>query len=250
MTRPAARSVARSVTAGRPARSCSVSKRRATGPTSPAATRAWHSRRSLTDTNVDAFGLFTGQVGYAINNVLLYVKGGAAVTSNTYRVNNFVGGALAGVTGDDTRWGGTIGAGLEYAFAPNWSVGVEYNHLFMQDRTSTFTIPGGAFFGTDRIRQDVDLVTARLNYRFGGPASSQVLICYLITLKASKPRHRPGLFVALCSQIALSDRHAVSARTGDCTCSGRTPRPTNRAVMPCSQGTAVTSRITSGAFSG
>src|SRR5579864_3267120 len=29
---------------------------------------------------VDAFGLITGQVGYALNNVLLYVKGGAAVT--------------------------------------------------------------------------------------------------------------------------------------------------------------------------
>src|SRR5512147_503339 len=36
-------------------------------------------------TNVDAFGLFTGQVGYAVNNVLLYVKGGAAVTANSYR---------------------------------------------------------------------------------------------------------------------------------------------------------------------
>ena len=91
------------------------------------------------------------------------------MTSNSYRINNVVGGALAGVTGDDTRWGGTIGAGLEYAFAPNWSVGVEYNHLFMQDRTYNFTTPAGAAFGADRIRQDVDLVTARLNYRFGGP---------------------------------------------------------------------------------
>jgi outer membrane immunogenic protein len=118
-------------------------------------------------TNVDAFGLFTGQVGYAVNNVLLYVKGGAAVTANSYR--STFGGVTAGITGDDTRWGGTIGAGLEYAFAPNWSVGVEYNHLFMQDRTYTFTAPGGGLFGTDRIRQDVDLVTARLNYRFGGP---------------------------------------------------------------------------------
>jgi outer membrane immunogenic protein len=123
-------------------------------------------------TTVDAFGLFTGQVGYAVNNVLLYVKGGAAVTSNTYRVNT-IGGALAGVTDDDARWGGTIGAGLEYAFAPNWSVGVEYNHLFMQDRTYNFTTPAGAAFGTDRIRQDVDLVTARLNYRFGGPSISK-----------------------------------------------------------------------------
>ncbi|MCA6114126.1 porin family protein [Bradyrhizobium sp. WSM 1738] len=120
-------------------------------------------------TNVDAFGLFTGQVGYAVNNVLLYVKGGAAVTSNSYRVTT-LGGALAGVTGDDTRWGGTVGAGIEFGFAPNWSVGVEYNHLFMQDRTYTFTTPAGGFFGADRISQDVDLVTARLNYRFGGPA--------------------------------------------------------------------------------
>ena len=98
---------------------------------------------SATTSNVDAFGLFTGQVGYAANNVLLYVKGGAAVTSNSYRVNNAAGGALAGVTGDDTRWGGTVGVGLEYGFAPNWSVGVEYDHLFMQDRTYTFTTPGG-----------------------------------------------------------------------------------------------------------
>ena len=29
-------------------------------------------------------GLFTGQVGYAWNNVLLYVKGGAAVTHDKY----------------------------------------------------------------------------------------------------------------------------------------------------------------------
>ena len=37
------------------------------------------------DTRVDAFGLFTGQVGYAANNVLFYLKGGAAVTSDRYR---------------------------------------------------------------------------------------------------------------------------------------------------------------------
>src|SRR6185436_4950070 len=118
---------------------------------------------------VDAFGLFTGQVGYAVNNVLFYVKGGAAVTSNEYRQFAVATNTLAGVTGDDTRWGGTVGVGLEYGFAPNWSLGVEYNHLFMQDRTYTFTAPGGGLFGTDRVGQDVDLVTARINYKFGGP---------------------------------------------------------------------------------
>lgn len=29
--------------------------------------------------------------------------------------------------------------------------------------------PVGTFSRTDRIKQDVDLVTARINYRFGGP---------------------------------------------------------------------------------
>jgi outer membrane immunogenic protein len=124
---------------------------------------------STNTSRVNAFGLFTGQIGYAVNNVLFYAKGGAAVTSDRYRITNTVGGALAGTTGDDTRWGGTIGAGLEYGFAPNWSAAIEYDHLFMQDRTYTFTTPAGAFLASDRIRQDVDLVTVRVNYKFGGP---------------------------------------------------------------------------------
>jgi outer membrane immunogenic protein len=118
---------------------------------------------------IDAFGLFTGQVGYAWNNALLYVKGGAALTDSRFTTIDTATGILTSSTGDNTRWGGTVGVGIEYAFAPNWSVGVEYDHLFMQDKTLNFTTPAGVLFRTDRIRQDVDLVTARVNFRFGGP---------------------------------------------------------------------------------
>jgi outer membrane immunogenic protein len=121
------------------------------------------------ESKIDAFGLITGQIGYAANNVLFYVKGGAAVTSNSNRVIDVATGALFASTGDDTRWGGAVGVGLEYAFAPNWSAAVEYDHLFMQDRTLNFTNTAGAFVGSDRVRQDVDLVTVRVNYKFGGP---------------------------------------------------------------------------------
>jgi outer membrane immunogenic protein len=76
----------------------------------------------------------------------------------------------------ETRWGGVVGTGLEFGFAPNWSVALEYDHLFMGNRGLTFTsagvlagIPAGSIFRTDSIRQDVDMVTARINYRFGGP---------------------------------------------------------------------------------
>ena len=118
-------------------------------------------------TKIDAFGLFTGQVGYAANNVLFYIKGGAAVTDNRYE------GVFAGIVIDraeETRWGGTVGAGVEYAFAPNWSFGVEYNHLFMGTNNYSFrSVVGGINTRNDDIKQDADLVTARINYRFGGP---------------------------------------------------------------------------------
>ncbi|MCK1714302.1 MULTISPECIES: outer membrane beta-barrel protein [unclassified Bradyrhizobium] len=111
---------------------------------------------------IDSFGLITGQVGYAWNNVLLYAKGGAAVVGAKYEVFDAASGALLG-SNDQTRWGGTVGAGLEYGFAPNWSLGVEYNHIFLQDKDVSFALVPS----TDRIRQDVDMGLVRLNYKFG-----------------------------------------------------------------------------------
>ena len=119
-------------------------------------------------TRLRSFGLFTGQVGYAWNNVLLYVKGGAAVTDNRYEHRDVATRSLR--LRDDTRWGATVGVGLEYGFAPNWSVGVEYDHIFMGDRTLNFVDGAGVLSTVDRVRQDVDLATVRLNYRFGGGA--------------------------------------------------------------------------------
>ena len=131
----------------------------------------------VNQSKIDAFGLLTGQVGYAFNSVLLYVKGGGAVTADRFGSYTTVGNVLVATAGDQTRWGGTVGAGVEFAFAPNWSAGVEYDHLFMGNKSTTFTNngalgvlgPAGTLFGTDRIRQDVDLVTVRVNYRWGGP---------------------------------------------------------------------------------
>lgn len=115
-------------------------------------------------TTTDAFGLLTGHIGYAFNAVLLYGKGGAAVTSNTYQVNSVTTGTEIGKS-SDVRWGGVLGAGAEVSLTPNWSAGVEYNHFFMQ--RSNISFPGA--LGTDRAHQDVDLITARLNYKFGSP---------------------------------------------------------------------------------
>jgi outer membrane immunogenic protein len=116
---------------------------------------------------IDAFGLLTGQVGYAWNSVLFYVKGGAAVTGDKYDAFSGTTNAVL-ASANETRWGGTVGAGLEFGFASNWSVGVEYDHLFMGTRTINLTAPGGVLFESERIKQDVDMGLVRLNYRFGG----------------------------------------------------------------------------------
>ena len=128
---------------------------------------------STNQSKIDALGLFTGQIGYAWNSVLLYVKGGAAVAHDKYD-GFIVNAAIANPNVDrasETRWGATVGVGGEFAFTPNWSIGIEYDHVFMGDRDITFTSTTAPFAATrtDRIRQDVDMVTARINYRFGGP---------------------------------------------------------------------------------
>jgi outer membrane immunogenic protein len=122
----------------------------------------------LTDrTRIDAFGLLTGQVGYSWNNVLGYVKGGGAVVGDKYDAFTLAGAPFASAR--ETRWGATVGAGLEIGFASNWSVGVEYNHIFLDDHNVTLTTPAGVVAGTVRIGQDVDMGLVRLNYRWGGP---------------------------------------------------------------------------------
>jgi outer membrane immunogenic protein len=123
---------------------------------------------------IDAFGMLTGSVGYAWNSALLYVKGGAAVVSDKYNTN-FIATNVLIDQAKETRWGGVIGAGIEFGFAPNWSVGVEYDHMFLGTRDVTATGVGnagiavGAFSATDRISQSVDMGLVRVNYRWGGP---------------------------------------------------------------------------------
>jgi outer membrane immunogenic protein len=121
---------------------------------------------------IDAIGLFTGQVGYAWNNVLWYVKGGAAVTDDKYD-GLVTGSGFVIDSVSETRWGGAIGTGIEIGFAPHWSVAFEYDHLFMGHRSELFStslVPGIIVnTRTDSIRQDVDMGTVRVNYTFGGP---------------------------------------------------------------------------------
>jgi outer membrane immunogenic protein len=121
----------------------------------------------LLTSKVDGIFTVTGRIGYAFNNWLPYIKGGYAGAQ--LRTTNF-DNAASSLDHSDWRSGYTIGAGLEYGIAPNWTVGVEYAFMDFGNRSwNSATIgPGaGPEFFNDSLR--ISTVTGRLNYRFGGP---------------------------------------------------------------------------------
>ncbi len=120
---------------------------------------------------LNGLGLFTGQVGYAMNEVLLYVKGGAAVGSQNFGLyNSATGVGLA--YAERTRWGGVVGVGLEYGITANWTVGVEYDYLWRVSDSNVWATPALAPAVTSittNTKTDVSTLTLRVNYKFGGP---------------------------------------------------------------------------------
>lgn len=108
--------------------------------------------------------MLTGRVGLAFDRSLFYITGGGAWARNS--VDVFDGGTLVSVDFDRQGW--TIGAGLEYAFTPNWSMAFQYNYVDLGDRDITFANFGGV---VGNVSQDLHMATLRFNYRFGGGAA-------------------------------------------------------------------------------
>ncbi|MEH2478498.1 outer membrane immunogenic protein [Nitrobacteraceae bacterium AZCC 2146] len=114
--------------------------------------------------NNDQLGSVTGRLGYTWGPALLYAKGGYAwKDSNNLSVTN--AGLPAAYTVDgNKRDGYTVGAGLEYMFAPNWSAKAEYQYYNFGNTTFT---SGPADIVGARFNNDEHTVKAGLNYRFG-----------------------------------------------------------------------------------
>jgi outer membrane immunogenic protein len=107
------------------------------------------------ETKIQALGSITGRAGFAFDNVLVYGKGGWAWASNK------VEATVVGVgTASDTQFhnGWTIGGGVEYGFAPNWSAKAEYMYADL----GTATYGAGLELGTT-----LHTVKGGINYRFG-----------------------------------------------------------------------------------
>ena len=125
---------------------------------------------NLTGTvNFNWLATATGRAGYAWNNWLAYVKGGAAFADFDLGGTVTVGGIAANTvnTFSDTRTGWTVGVGIENGFAGNWSWKLEYNYMDFGNQTYNLTATPAA--GVTTINHDltVHAVKFGVNYRFG-----------------------------------------------------------------------------------
>jgi outer membrane immunogenic protein len=101
--------------------------------------------------------------GIAANNWLFYGKAGGGWANNSATFTNVNNGLQ--VSSSNTNSGWLVGAGVEYAFTPNWSTRLEYNYLGLNtwNANSTLFAPNADRFSVNR---NIQTVLVGLNYRF------------------------------------------------------------------------------------
>jgi outer membrane immunogenic protein len=107
------------------------------------------------ETKADWLATVRGRAGWAIDRVLLYGTGGAAFAPVQ---TGFNGGPFQSTT----QVGWTAGAGLEFAFAPNWTAKAEYLYVDLGN-----TACGTDCFGpSTSVKNTENIVRAGINFKF------------------------------------------------------------------------------------
>jgi len=111
------------------------------------------------------FGLEGDVEGTTIK--VFYVTGGGALANQNYSLVSPFAPAFS-TNASATKLGWTVGAGVEYAFAPNWSARVEYRYSdFGKLNVANFVAPANISRRENAVRMGV-------SYHFGGYAAPVV----------------------------------------------------------------------------
>jgi outer membrane immunogenic protein len=125
---------------------------------------AYHSK-------VKSLATITGRLGYAVNRLLGYIRGGVAWERNDFWATTTILGTA--YTADATLLGWTLGAGAEYAFTQRLFGFIEYDYYNFGTRNIAFTPQvSGLPTGYLDITQTTSAVRIGVSYRFGGSAAS------------------------------------------------------------------------------
>jgi outer membrane immunogenic protein len=111
----------------------------------------------------DFLGSVTARFGYAVDRWLLYVRGGGAWAGDKFTVI----GAGSDFEAIDWRAGWTVGGGIEYAFAKNWSAYLAYDYYGLGTRSVVMDPDTLARLD---VKQNAQTVKLGINFHvWGGP---------------------------------------------------------------------------------
>ena len=111
----------------------------------------------------DYVGTVRGRVGYAANHWLLYATGGVAYAGERFVNTPTIGDIEKHI---DVRLGWAAGAGVEYAFAPHWSVRLEY--LYNRFEKADIRLASGTQYSSTL---DIQSLRVGLNRKIDWPGS-------------------------------------------------------------------------------
>jgi outer membrane immunogenic protein len=113
------------------------------------------------------FATTTARVGYvAAPTVLVYAKGGGAWVRDDYNLTGFTTGTtIATASTNPSGW--TVGGGVEWVVAGNWTAFAEYNYFDFGTPGVSFTPNAGATAFPINIKQNINSFLVGINYRFG-----------------------------------------------------------------------------------
>ncbi len=113
------------------------------------------------DTKNTWLGTARVRVGYAADRVLFYGTAGGAF-------GNIESGLPGSSQQDSTKGGWTAGAGVEAAFADNWTARLEYLYVDLQSSTCTTSCGFNGFpvVANDKVSFTTSLIRAGLDYKF------------------------------------------------------------------------------------
>jgi outer membrane immunogenic protein len=121
--------------------------------------------------HINWFGTLRGRAGVTVDQVLFFGTAGLAYGGVQSSATNIFTPAAAGVftgTTNSTQVGWAAGAGVEWGFAPGWSVKGEYLHVDLGGSNVTVvdrvTFPSASV--TYRFNHVFDTVRVGVNYRF------------------------------------------------------------------------------------
>ena len=122
----------------------------------------------LVTSNNSWIATLAGRFGVTNGYWLFYGKaGGGWVGNDDFTITNTATGASITGSNNNTNSGWLVGAGIEWAFAPNWSLKIEYDYLGLNSQT--FTVPAGLFLAGDTFttsNPNFQIVKVGVNYLF------------------------------------------------------------------------------------